>query len=103
MRVIGPGSTPPARGLRPAARAAEAAAAPPASTALVAVAPIARHKLISSSQHPDAPFVTQLIATAERMAETRTLRRASDADAQAAYHSVATRPGSAGLHVSRNI
>lgn len=101
MRVIGIGSTPPPREVRPLAPAAEADAA--LSTALVAVAPIAPRKAISSTQRPDAPFVTQLIATAERMAETRTLRRASDADAKAAYHSVATRPGSAGLRVSRNI
>ena len=34
---------------------------------------------------PDASFVTQLIATAEHVPQTCSLRRASCADAQAAY------------------
>jgi hypothetical protein len=34
---------------------------------------------------PDPSFVTQLIATAEQAPQTRTLRRGSYADAQAAY------------------
>ncbi|MCP4615153.1 MAG: hypothetical protein GY844_01835 [Bradyrhizobium sp.] len=34
---------------------------------------------------PDASFVTQLIATAEHVPQTCCLRRASSADAQAAY------------------
>lgn len=105
MRAIGVGlgSIAPDRGARPSARIVEAAAAPHDSTELVAVAPIAPRLAITPSQRPDAPFVAQLIATAERMAETRTLRRASESDAQAAYHSVATRPNSAGLRISRNI
>jgi hypothetical protein len=104
MRVIGSGSTPLAREMPHSAQTAETTAASSATTALVGVAPIAPRKPISSSQRPDAPFLTQLIATAERMAATRTLRRASEADAEAAYRSVATkRPGSAGLRVSRNI
>ena len=37
---------------------------------------------------PDPCFVTQLIATAEQDPQTRTLRRATSADAQAAYRSV---------------
>ncbi len=37
---------------------------------------------------PDPCFVTQLIATAELAPQTRTLRRATPADAQAAYRSV---------------
>ena len=40
---------------------------------------------------PDASFLTQLIATAEHSPQTRTLRRASSADAQAAYLSTANR------------
>ena len=40
---------------------------------------------------PDASFVTQLIATAQNSPQTRTLRRASSADALAAYHSTACR------------
>lgn len=34
---------------------------------------------------PDASFVTQLIATADHVPQTRSLRRGSPADAQAAY------------------
>jgi len=34
---------------------------------------------------PDSSFVTQLIATAEQLPQTRTLRRAAPADALSAY------------------
>uniref|UniRef100_UPI003527EC05 hypothetical protein n=1 Tax=Bradyrhizobium sp. (strain ORS 278) TaxID=114615 RepID=UPI003527EC05 len=34
---------------------------------------------------PDAGFVTQLIATAEHLPQTRTLRRAAAADVHSAY------------------
>jgi hypothetical protein len=37
---------------------------------------------------PDPCFLTQLIATAEQAPQTRTLRRATLADAEAAYRSV---------------
>jgi hypothetical protein len=37
---------------------------------------------------PDTGFVTQLIATAEHVPQTCTLRRATPADALAAYRSV---------------
>jgi hypothetical protein len=40
---------------------------------------------------PNASFVTQLIATAQNSPQTRTLRRASSADALAAYHSTVHR------------
>ena len=36
---------------------------------------------------PDASFVTQLIATAEQLPQTRTLRRGAPADALSAYRS----------------
>ena len=36
---------------------------------------------------PDASFVTQLIATAEQLPQTRPLRRAAQADALSAYRS----------------
>jgi hypothetical protein len=39
----------------------------------------------ASLNRPDASFVTQLIATAEQAPQTRSLRRGSSADAQAAY------------------
>jgi hypothetical protein len=35
---------------------------------------------------PNSIFVTQLIATAEQLPQTRSLRRATLADAQTAYH-----------------
>lgn len=40
---------------------------------------------------PDASFLTHLIATAQHSPQTRTLRRASSADADAAYRSTASR------------
>jgi hypothetical protein len=40
---------------------------------------------------PDPSFVTQLIATAEQVPQTRTLRRATSADAQSAYSTHAVR------------
>ncbi|MCK7472938.1 MAG: hypothetical protein MZV49_04520 [Rhodopseudomonas palustris] len=40
---------------------------------------------------PDAPFLTHLIATAQHSPQTRSLRRASSADADAAYRSTASR------------
>ena len=46
---------------------------------------------------PDSIFVTHLIATAEQAPQTRTLRRASASDAQAAYTSSHKRVTGAGL------
>ena len=40
---------------------------------------------IRQFNRPDASFVTQLIATSEQAPQTRSLRRGSYADAQAAY------------------
>jgi hypothetical protein len=40
---------------------------------------------------PDASFVTQLIATAEQLPQTRHLRRAAPADALSAYRSFENR------------
>lgn len=42
-----------------------------------------------ANTRPDANFVTQLIATAERLPQTRQLRRAAPADALSAYRSFA--------------
>jgi len=78
-----------------------------ASTALTPIAPTFRDATVSYSMRPDASFVTQLIATAEGIPETRTLRRASNATAQAAYHATVTqnglRPAPAGTQLSRDI
>ncbi len=46
----------------------------------------------------DAPFVTQLIATAEQVPQTRVLRRASVADAMSYYNAV-TKAASSGHRV----
>ena len=77
------------------------------STALTPIAPTFRDTAVSYSQRPDASFVAQLIATAERIPETRTLRRASNATAQAAYHATVAqnglRPAPAGTQLSRDI
>jgi len=61
-------------------------------TALTLMRPTAEPvRPIRMLPRPNASFVTQLIATAEHSPQTRTLRRASSADALAAYHSTAHR------------
>jgi hypothetical protein len=57
----------------------------PACTALVAVVPTVHWTRVPDQQMSRAEFVTQLIATAEHLPQTRSLRRATPADAQAAY------------------
>ena len=61
------------------------AEATPASTELVPLAANLRWLPKMPLIRPDPGFVTQLIATAEQAPQTRTLRRGSCADAQAAY------------------
>ena len=61
-------------------------------TALVPVEQSAMsHKLVFTRARPDAPFVTQLIATAAGESQTRLLRRATPADALKGYGCVAER------------
>jgi hypothetical protein len=57
--------------------------------ALVPVATIARRTALAGQNRSlsEAPFLTHLIATAEQIPQTRTLRRATPAEAQAAYRS----------------
>jgi hypothetical protein len=57
----------------------------PVSTQLVPLASEIRWLPKIPLTRPDPSFVTQLIATAEQAPQTRNLRRASCADAQAAY------------------
>jgi hypothetical protein len=58
----------------------------PACIALVPVASAAQWSPRQSQRSlPSSIFVTQLIATAEHMPQTRGLRRATAADAQTAY------------------
>jgi hypothetical protein len=57
----------------------------PACVALVPVVPTVQWSRIPDQGLSRADFVTQLIATAEHVPQTRSLRRASPADAKAAY------------------
>jgi hypothetical protein len=57
----------------------------PACVALVPVVPTVQWSRVPDRQMSRADFVTQLIATAEQVPQTRSLRRATPADAQAAY------------------
>ena len=61
------------------------AAEKPACVALVPVVPNVHWSHVPDQQMSRADFVTQLIATAEYAPQTRSLRRATPADAQAAY------------------
>jgi hypothetical protein len=57
--------------------------------ALVPVAATAQRSALAGQSRSlsEAPFLTHLIATAEQIPQTRTLRRATPAEAQAAYRS----------------
>jgi hypothetical protein len=55
--------------------------------ALVPVAPTVYQATRFAIARPDANFVAHLIATAERLPQTRELRRAAPADALSAYRS----------------
>jgi len=74
-----------------ATREVSAAPAPAglSDNALVPVATMARRTALAGQNRSlsRAPFLTHLIATAEQIPQTRTLRRATPAEAQAAYRS----------------
>jgi hypothetical protein len=57
----------------------------PACVALVPVVPAVQWSRVPDQRLSRADFVTQLIATAEHVPQTRSLRRATPADAEAAY------------------
>ena len=57
----------------------------PPSVALVTLTPTLQWQRKCSLPRPDPSFVTQLIATAEQLPQTRSLRRAAPADAMSAY------------------
>jgi hypothetical protein len=61
------------------------AEANPACVALVPVVSTVHWSAVPDQQLSRADFVAQLIATAEYVPQTRSLRRATPADAQAAY------------------
>jgi hypothetical protein len=52
--------------------------------------PLLRSAPVSSHVRPDASFIAHLIATAEQVPQTRTLRRAEIADVEAAYRATVT-------------
>ena len=52
---------------------------------------------------PDPTFVAQLIATADQAPQTRSLRRASPADAQMAYGASRNRPCGTGFRTRQTI
>lgn len=56
--------------------------------ALVPVGPTVYQAASFAITRPDANFVAQLIATAERLPQTRELRRAAPGDALSAYRSL---------------
>jgi hypothetical protein len=63
----------------------------PASVELVPMTRTVSWSATKSMARPDPGFLTQLIATADHVPQTRSLRRASPADAQTAYGAGQTR------------
>jgi hypothetical protein len=57
----------------------------PTCVALVPLEPAVHWSRVRDQQPSRADFITQLIATAEHVPQTRSLRRATPADAKAAY------------------
>ena len=74
-----------------------AAGARPPCMALVPMVTAARWQRISNPQLSLAPFVTHLIATAEHVPQTCSLRRATPADARTAYSTSQHRLHGAGI------
>jgi hypothetical protein len=76
----------------------------PACVALVPVVSSAQWSRPSQRpSRPDSTFLTHLIATAEQDPQTRTLRRASLADAQTAYGANTRGVQSAGVRTRQTI
>jgi hypothetical protein len=75
----------------------------PACVALVPVIPAVHWSRVPDQQMSRADFVTQLIATAECAPQTRTLRRATPADAQAAYQASRHQAHGAGIRTRQII
>lgn len=86
-------------GDRPEQAAADdvVADAMPACMALVPVVPTVHWSRVPDQSMSRADFVTQLIATAEHAPQTRSLRRASPADARMAYSACQHQAQSAGI------
>ena len=79
--------------------------AKPACVALVPVIAPAQWSQSSGLQpsRPNSIFVTHLIATAEQVPQTRSLRRATSADAQTAYRANQHQAPSAGVRTRQII
>jgi hypothetical protein len=75
----------------------------PACVALVPVVPSVHWSRVPDQQMSRADFVTQLIATAEYAPQTRSLRRATPADAQAAYRANQRHADGAGIRTRQII
>ena len=76
------------------------------TTSCVELVPVSGSAQRSRSYHrwsPDSNFVTHLIATAEHAPETRSLRRASLADARIAYKASQIPVGLAGIRMRQVI
>ena len=75
----------------------------PACVALVPLAPASHWARKLLHPRPDPTFVAHLIATAEQLPQTRSLRRATPADALSAYHARARNAQDAGLQTRQTI
>jgi hypothetical protein len=75
----------------------------PACVALVPVVPTIHWSHVPDQQMSRADFVTQLIATAEYAPQTHSLRRATPADAQAAYRANQRHADGAGIRTHQII
>jgi hypothetical protein len=79
------------------------AEANPACVALVTVVSTVHWSAVPDQQMSRADFVAQLIATAEYVPQTRSLRRATPAVAKAAYQAGQHRPLGAGIRTRQII
>jgi hypothetical protein len=77
--------------------------AKPPCVALVPMVPAVHWKRVPDQPQFRADFVTQLIATAEYAPQTRSLRRATPADAQAAYRANQQQVSGAGIRTRQII
>jgi hypothetical protein len=86
-----------------AADQSAANSARPACVALVPVVPSVQWARVPDLASPDSTFITHLIATTEHVPQTCTLRRATPADAQAAYRAHQRSVSGAGVRTRQTI
>ncbi|MCA6118924.1 hypothetical protein J6524_29195 [Bradyrhizobium sp. WSM 1738] len=75
----------------------------PACVELVPITQTVHWTQRAATPRPDPTFLAQLIATADQAPQTRSLRRASPADAQLAYGASRTRLCSSGFRTRQTI